>query len=160
MATYNLKSKVELSFLDHSRETSKTQFHVVPLLADGSNRAAVLTAVQNMHAGIAALTLCNLGSGSVQLYQIAEIPTTPSDENAQREQGLWCQYVDNTTGKYYSMTIPGVDRTLVAQINTDEVDIVSNVAAAAFVAIMEANMKSELGNAITVTRMRLIGRAS
>lgn len=160
MATYNLRSKVDISFIDHSRETSKTTFYVAPLLADGSNRAAILTSVQLMHAAISALTLCNLGSGGVSMYDIMEIPTTPTDENAQREQGLWVQYVDNTTGKFYSMTIPGVDRTLVAQINTDEVDIVSNVAAAAFVADFELNCRSELGNTVSVTRMRLVGKAT
>jgi hypothetical protein len=160
MATYTLQSKVEMSFIDHSREFSKTQFYVPALLADGSNRAAVLTAVQNMHAALAAATLCNLGAGSVQLYKIAEVPTTPADENAQREQGLWVQYVDVTTGKLYSLTIPGADRTLFAQINTDEVDISANVAAIALLDVIEANMKSEFGNAVQVTRMRLIGKSS
>lgn len=160
MATYNLQSKVDISFIDHSRETSKTSFYVAPLLADGSNRAAVLTAVQTMHAAIAAATLCNLGSGSVTLYDIVEIPTTPTDENAQREQGLYVQFADTVTGKFYSMTIPGADRTLFAQINTDEVDIVSNVAAAALVTAIETYCLSELGNAVQVTRMRLIGKAT
>lgn len=160
MATYALQSKVDISFIDHSREFSKTSFYVPALLADGTNRAAVLTATQNMHAALAAATLCNLGGGSVQLYNITEIATTPADENAQREQGLWCQYVDVTTGKYYSLTVPGADRTLFAQVNTDEVDISSNVAAIALLDVMEANMKSEFGNAIQVTRMRLIGKAS
>lgn len=160
MATYNLKSKVTLSTLDHSRESSKVQFYVEPLLADGSNRAAVLTEVTLMHAAIAAATLCNMGAGSVTLYDIVEVPTTPTDENAQREQGLWVQYVDNTTGKYYSMTVPGADRTLFAQINTDEVDISANVAAVALKDAIELNCRSELGNTVSVTRMRLIGKAT
>lgn len=160
MATYNLKTQVEFTFIDHSRERSRTSLHVVPLLADGSNRAAVLTAIQNMHTAIAAATLCNLGPGSASLYEIQEIPTTPSDENAQREQGLWVQYADTVNGKLYSITIPGADRTLFAQVNTDEVDISANVAAVALVAAMEANMKSEFGNDIQVTRARLIGKAT
>lgn len=156
MATYTLRTKVDLSFLDHSRESSRTQWYAPALLADGSNRAAVLTAIQNMHGGIAAVTLCNLGGGSASLYEIIELPSTPSDPNAQREIKLWVQYVDDTTGMYYSMSIPGPDLSLLAQINTDEVDIVSNVTAAAFVAIIEANAKSVFGNSITVTRMRIV----
>lgn len=160
MATYTLKSKVDISFIDHSRETSKTSFYVEPLLADGSNRADVLAAATAMHAALAAASLCNLGSGSVSLYDIIEVPLTPSDENAQREQGLWVQYVDTVTGKFYSMTVPGADRTLFAQINTDEVDISANVAAIALTTAIETYCLSEFGNAVQVTRMRLIGKAT
>jgi len=89
-----------------------------------------------------------------------DVPVIPASENAQREIALWVQYVDTTTSKYYSMSIPGPDLTLLAQANTDEVDSVANVTAAALVLVLEAELRSELGNAIQVTRMRIIGRRS
>lgn len=150
--------KVKQAFIDHSREFSSTQWYVA--IGAGDDFTQSYVDANDVQAGIAALTLCNFGNLTGSVIIETDTPTTPSAEEAQREIALWVQYVDDVTGKYYSMSIPGPDLGLVAQANTDEVDIVSNIAAAAFVVILEANLVSELDNAITVTRMRIIGRRS
>lgn len=154
------RSKTSIGFIDRSGEKSRTEFYLVPLLADGSNRAAIETAHDAVKAGIAVITLCNFTQSTVGLAYDNDIPVIPASAFAQREISLWVQYVDTVTNKYYSFSIPGPDLALVGQANTDEVDIVANVTAAAFVLIVEANLRSEFGNAIQVTRMRILGRSN
>jgi len=157
--------KVTAGFIDNSREFSKTQFYLPAIAADGSNFAAVLTTPvtskwEIVRGAIAVASLCNFTDWTAQAYGEVATPTAPTDDYANREAGLWIQYADTVTGKYYSLTIPGPDQALFRQANTDEVDIVANVPAATLKTALDANLVSELGNPIVVTRMRLIGRAS
>jgi len=149
-----------VGFIDHSGEKSRTEMYLVPLAAGGANQAAVVTSHDNVKAAIAVVTLCNFTASTLLHGYDPDVPVIPANDFAQREIGLWVQYVDVTTSKYYSLTIPGPDLALLAQANTDEVDIAANVTAAALVLVLEAELRSELGNAIQVTRMRIIGRRS
>lgn len=150
--------KITQGFIDRSREFSATQWWVAEGVGDDFTDAiADANAVQG---GIAAVTLCNFTNLTLNYLIESDTPVTPSNVQAQREIALWVQYVDSVTGKYASMQIPGPSLTLLSQANTDEVDIVSNVTAAAFVVILEANCVSDAGNPIEVTRMRIIGRRS
>lgn len=150
--------KITQGFIDHSREFSATQFYVDE--STGDDNAASIVDANDVQTGIAAVSLCNFTNLTMQKLLEADTPTTPADNNAQRELALWVQYVDATTGKYGSMQIPGPDLSLLAQANTDEVDITANLTMAAFVVVLEANLVSDAGNAIEVTRARIIGRRS
>lgn len=155
-----LQSKMSVGFIDRSGEKSSTEMYLAPLAADGSNRAAIEASHDAVKAALATVSLCNFTVSSVQHLRDTDVPVIPSSDFAQRELGLWIQYVDTVTGKYYSSTVPGPSLALLAQANTDEVDIVANVTAAALVAVLEAELVSEFGNAIQVTRMRLVGRSN
>jgi len=155
---FTRRSKMAVGFLDRSGEKSRTEMYLVPLAAGGANQAAIVTSHDNVKAAIAVVTLCNYTTSTVEHGFDPDVPTLPASPNAQREIGLWVQYVDVVNSKYYSLTIPGPDLTLLAQANTDEVDIAANATAVALILVLEAELRSELGNAIQVTRMRIIGR--
>lgn len=150
--------KVTQTMIDHSGEPTRTSFWTGGEVAD--DYTVNLTDANDVQTGIAALTLCNFVNLTGQIPIESDVPVLPGSENAQREQALLITYADAVNGKKYHMSIPGIDRNLVAQAGTDVVDIVSNVAMAAFVVIMEANMVSELGNAIEVVAARLVGRSN
>lgn len=155
-------TKVEVTYIDHSRELSRTQFWLAEVADDGTGTDTIITDVgsdyQLVKAAIDAATLCNHKQSNIIPFYERSTASVPADTHAQREIGLWVEYQDTTTFKFYSMTIPGPDLTLFAQVNTDEVDIAANVAAVALKAVLNAKLRSEFGNAIVVTRMRIVGR--
>lgn len=150
--------KISQGFIDHSGEKSSTEFYVAE--AAGDDYTTAIADAGDVAGALAVVTLCNFTRRSLSKLIDSDTPIIPSDEFAQRESALWIQYVDTVTGGYQSMQVPGPDLALVAQANTDEVDIVSNVTAAALVVVLEANLVSQAGNTIEVTRMRIIGRRS
>lgn len=150
--------KITQGYIDRSREFSASQYEVVdPVLNDFS---AGQTAANNIKGGIAVLTLCNFTNQNAVILLDGDVPTLPTSPFAQREVALWIQYVDTVTGEYSTLQVPGPNLTLLAQANTDEVDIVANVTMAAFVVIFNANARSADNNAVAITRARIIGRRS
>lgn len=150
------------SYVDRSREMSRSEFSVGPMIepvGGDPQYDTLVTRANNIQTAIAAITLCNFTNLVISEVVEADLPVTPTSANAQREIALWVQGADGG-GNFHSFTIPGPDLTLVAQANTDEVDIVSNVAAAALKTVLNANWKTDEDTAITVTRMRIRGRAS
>lgn len=147
--------KIRQGFIDHSGEQSTTQFWVAE--AAGDDYTTAIADAGDVAGGIAAVTLCNFTRRTLSKQIDSDVPVIPSDDFAQRETALWVQYVDTVDGSYQSMSIPGPDLALLAQPNTDEVDL-ANLVMAAFIVILEANLVSELGNTIEVTRARIIGR--
>lgn len=153
-----MAAKIRQGFIDYSGENSSTQFYV--LEAAGDDYTSAIADAGTVAGGIAVVTLCNLTSRTLSKLIDSDVPVIPASTFAQREFALLVQYVDVVTGQFGSMEIPGPDLALLGQANTDEVDIVSNITAAAFLAILEANLVSRADNAIEVTGMRIIGRAS
>ena len=151
-----MPEKITQGYKDRSGEPSRTQFWVATPAGDDITDA--IADAQAVQTGIAVVTLCNFTDLSLHHLIEADVPTIPSSVWAQRELALYVQYADTVDGSFQSMTIPGPDLVLLGQANTDEVDIVSNVTAAAFVVVLEANLVSEEGNPIEVTRMRILGR--
>jgi hypothetical protein len=151
-----MPAKITQGFIDRSGEHSRTQFYVGG--GAGDDYTTALADADDVHDAIAVVTLCNFTDQSLSIPVQTDTPTIPSSEFAQREVALWIQYVDTVNGDYGTMSIPGPDLTLVGQANTDEVDIASNVTAAALVVVLEANCVSRDNHAIEVTRMRIIGR--
>ncbi|MCB8946167.1 MAG: hypothetical protein H6658_20675 [Ardenticatenaceae bacterium] len=158
-----MASQTTFTYVDHSGETSRVTFNHADL--DATNVAGYTSTVVTdelgaLKAAVDALTLLNEVQISVGATNIVSPATLPSDENAQREQGLLIKYIDTVTAKKYRFTIPGINRALVAQQGTDVVDFVNNVLVAALVAAFEANYTSEFGNAVSVYAASMVGRAN
>lgn len=150
---------LDQGFIDHSGERASTRY---ASYSGASNPipAAAYTVADEVHDAMAAVTLCNMTTQHIGVVVNDDTPVIPSSHFAQRELALLIEYADTTTQTIFSMSIPGVDTTLVSQANTDEVDIASNAAALALIAALEANCVSRDGNAIEVKRMRIIGRSN
>lgn len=154
-----MTTKITQRYIDHSREFSASSFHVEDL--DATNYAAVVASAQAIQTQLAVISLLNFTTLSMSQALEEDTPVTPASNYAQREGAAWVQYVDTVTGNYHSLQIPGPDLTLIAQVNTDEIDISSNVTALAFIAAFEANaVAPDTGNPVEVSRMRYIGRRS
>lgn len=156
-----MQPQFNFTFIDHSGETGSLSLSIPTL--DATNVAGYTSTVVTdplgaVKASIDALTLLNEVRIGVGAKIITSNPTLPTDENAQREQGLLIKYSDTVTAKKYRFTIPGIDRTLVAQSGTDVVDFVNNAFVAALVSAVEAHCVSELGNPITVYAASMVGR--
>jgi hypothetical protein len=150
-----------LQTVDNSRELSRVQFHLAALASDGSNYEAVLGGAASARAlmvtALELMTKCNKVKVQAPVLLAEDALSIPADKTAQREVALTVIYQDTTTMAFYRMTIPApVDALFDA--GTDEVDIESNVAMLAFIAVMEANCVSPDGNAINVTRAYRVGR--
>lgn len=156
-----MPAQTTFNLIDHSGEQSSVAFWTPDL--DAANIAtytstAVTNALGDLKAAIDALTLMNETNINVGATRIISPPTLPADENAQREQKLQIKYTDTVTGKKYRFEIPGVDRTLVAQVGTDVVDFGSNAFVIALVNAFESDYVSELGNPVSVYGASLVGR--
>lgn len=149
------------SFIDHSGEQSSFGLWTPDLTAgnivDYTN-TTVGNALGDLLVAVNALTLLNRTVTSVGATRVLSAGTLPANQNAQREQKLLVKYIDTVTNKKYQFTIPGVDRTLVAQQGTDVVDFGNNAFMIALVNVIEASYVSELGNPISVYASSIVGR--
>jgi len=145
--------------LDASGELSRVELNITTLSA--GNFAAVTGAVNATGAlagAIEGLTLCTLANCDIVAERVATGDPAPVSMYAQREIGLLVSYQDATTGKKYRMTIPGPDWATIGQAGSDQVNP-SVQAWTDFVTAFEANVKSEVGNAVTVMGGWLVGRS-
>jgi len=146
-------------YIDRSGEHSRSKLYLPDVASDGSNWANLTADTTGrgdlIKAAIATLTKCNLTRQSVNIVIDQDIPVIPSADDAQREWKLWVQYVDTVNGRYGEFTVPGPADALV-QANTDEVDIAANALMIAAITVFEANLVSRDGNAIQVTRARIV----
>lgn len=156
-----MAGSVTFNLIDHSGETSTVSFNT-PDLDDTNINGYLNTTIGqplgDLKAAIDALTLMNEAKITINASQIVSPASLPADPNAQREQGLQVKYTDTVTGKKYRFTVPGLNRTLVAQQGTDVVDFENNVLMQALVAAFEADYTSEFGNPVTVYAASMIGR--
>lgn len=99
---------------------------------------------------------------SVQFSQATQAPddALPASAFAQRELGLRFYLRDQTTNKLNTLTVPAPDLgTIVVTPLTDLADLTA-APVAAFVSWLEANAKSDVGNAIAVEKAVVVGRNS
>lgn len=153
-----MPAKFTQGWLDHSGEQSRTQFYL--LEGAGDDYTTAIAAAATVATALEVVSLLTALNRSFSVEVATNVANLPASPYAQRELALKIFYSDDVTANKFTMTVPGPDLTLLAQANTDEVDIVANVAAAALKLVLDTNLVSPDGNAITVTRMRLIGRAS
>jgi len=153
-----MASKVGYTFLDASGETSRVEMNIATLTA--GNFAATTGAVEAGGAladAIGALSLCALANVDIVADRTATGAEAPTEMYAQREIGLLVSYQDSVTGKKYRITIPGPDWATIGTVGTDKVDA-ADALWTAFVSAFEANVLSEVGNAVTVMGGWLVGR--
>lgn len=154
------KTTLHFGMVDKSNERTRVQLHVDAIADDGSNVATVLTAVGSkaelLKAAIINMTKLNMTHTDASLRIDQSVESLPTAADAQREWATRITYVDNTTGKKYRFDVPAPVDTLVPE-GTDIIPL-SNLELAAFVAVFEANCVSEVGNPITVTSARIVGR--
>lgn len=152
---------MNMTWLDFSNEKTRSKMYLSDVAADGSNWGALADQVTGAHdvvkTAIAAITRLNHVTTTFSIEVEQSVPSVPADAMAQREFAIRWQYVDNVNGHYGSFHTYGpIDALL--QSGTDTIDLVSNVAAAGFVAIVEPILVSRDGNAITIVSARLVGR--
>lgn len=153
---------VTQGFIDFSGERSRTEYHV-PLGVGDVVTPTTVSKADAVHDAMAAITLCNMTLQTVKVYANVDTPTPAVSEDGNREMDLVVQYVNDDNpvpGQYFRLHIPGPDLFLLAQANTDEVDIASNVTALALIAVLEADLTApgSGGDAIRVQRMFIRGR--
>lgn len=153
-------TQLGFTFVDHSKEKTRVQFYAAPILADGSNWPTVVDGVASVRAlsgaAINAITGLNEVLSGVSVPDFAE--TTPivyPDYGHDREIAVRFTYQDDVTGKLYRFDIP--DPVDIFSDNSDDVDM-GNALVIALKAIVDADWRSELGNAVTLLSGKKVGR--
>lgn len=155
-----MTGKVSIAFLDKSGEISRVEYNVPVSSAanvEGQIDDSQVDTALSTAALIASLSLCTPISSQLVASTSKWAQTPPGSLYAQRELGLKVTYSDNVTGKLYQMTIPAPDWANIGSGNSDQVDP-ADAAWIAFKAKFETEAVSEVGNPITVTGGRLVGR--
>lgn len=147
---------ITFTYLDYSDEQSTITFQATEPAADGSDLQAIELLLEDIDAAIEDLTLCK-NIREAFTISVLEADLVVSDENAQRESGMRVFCKDAVNARKFHFTIPGPDKSIVAQQGTDKIDLtVTEVAA--MVTAVEAGALSPYGNAFTVKSAKLVGR--
>jgi hypothetical protein len=143
---------LNVRFIDYSNEVATAGVYVDDAITD-PNALILAGAFDGVSIGTREKTTKTLSSvidgGSQAL---------PVNHFAQRELRFLCRYTDNVTGKRYSFSIPCADAALCVG-NTDMVDLTAG-AGTTLKTAFELHAVSELGNAVTLNSVELIGRNS
>lgn len=146
MTTLNVR------FVDYSNEVASAGVYVADGITD-PNAMTLSDAILGVSIGTREKTVKTLSS---VLDNGSQVP--PVNKFAQREMRFLCRYTDSVTGKRYSFSIPCADANLCVG-NTDMVDLAAGDGAVLKTAF-ETWAISELGNAVTLNSVELIGRNS
>jgi len=152
-------SYVTHTIIDRSGERSFTRHHL-PTVTN-ANYAAVTgnnigQNVGDLRLSLAAITMGNFVKHEVTAHTKLTGIVQPGDENAQRETKLLILCLASN-GKRFSIEIPGANRTLLGQPNTDEVDV-TITEVDDLISWLETNGRSPWDTAFTVSGARLVGR--
>lgn len=150
---------VSVNLIDWSGEVTRCQFFVPAIAADGSNYAAVNTAIDNLRTALLVATDCHELNTTISIEQHSGLGTLPTVASAQREIAVRIKYRDIVTGDFGFVTCPGPDTLFYPPqgVKGDFIPL-DNAIFAAFILVIEANMKSPAGNGVDVVEGRLIGR--
>lgn len=148
-----------LSYMDATGETTTFTVYNGPITA--LTIAAYLTELGALRAATEALTL---GNKSVYTWtgdrdQFFAVPAT--DPAAQRESKLLVTYKDNTTSKPHSLAIGTIDFSKLTFVPgaKDAVPLDASAEIIAWITAFQAIAKApDTGNAVTVTKLRFVGR--
>lgn len=143
---------LQVKFRDYSNEYSTAGVYVADAITS-PNAQTLIDAIEGMSIG-------TMAEGAVLRRTVVDAGSTavPTNHFAQRELKFLCKYSDNVNGKEYSFTIPAADAAQTVG-NTDMVSLESGVGAALKTAF-DTHALSELGNAVTLNSVELIGRNS
>lgn len=143
---------VQSRFIDYSNEKSTVGVYVADAITDVNALA--------LNAAIAGVSLGTNQDAAVLFRNefFTGVATPPTNHFAQRELKFFCRYIDNVNSKEYSFTIPCADAALTVG-NTDMIDLAAG-AGLALKSAFDTHCLSELGNAVTLNSVELIGRNS
>lgn len=153
--------EVSFNLIDYSGERTSTKVHVADIAGDGANMAAVLASISALQTALLLTTDLNHVSTTFSQVVDTTVATPPSTATAQREIAVRIKYIDSTTNTPYSFTVGGPAVTFYPPqgVPGDYIPL-DNAVFAAFITVLEANLKSPVGNAIQVVEGRLVGRNS
>lgn len=155
-----MATPITFGMIDHSAELTRTKVYFPDIDADGLNWPTLFAPATGSYdllkVSLITLTDLNLTTSRMGQEIDSSVPTPPSDPKAQREMAVRFIYVDDVTGKKYRFDIPGPPDAII-QSGTDVIDL-ADVLVAVFKIDFEAQCVSEVGNAVTITSARLVGR--
>lgn len=134
-------------------KTAKAEVHS-PTLNVG-NIAAQTGLFDDWRDAVAAVSLGNPGGYSLTAIDTPAAKVTATDPAAQRENKWLVSYTDNVTGLPGSYTIPCYDPD---QLATDGENLAAGANRTALIDATEAFVKSNAGNAVTVTSIKFRAR--
>lgn len=144
---------------DHSNELSQIQLYFPTIAAGGANFDAVIANITSVFDEIEVVSLCDNSGYGFRDVIVADPSTIPASNLAQRETGLRVFLTDDSNGKKSHFTLPGPDlANLTIPAGGDLVTLADASIMADLVTAIEADAKSEDGNAVTVTRAVIVGR--
>jgi len=154
-----MATHVSVNLLDYSGETTRSQFYVAALAADGSNWAAIKADIDALRVALLIATGCSHINTTVSIEEATGSGALPADASAQRELAIRIKYRDDVTGEFGFVTCPGPIVTFYPPqgVKGDFIPL-DNAVFAAFILVIEADMVSRDGNAITIVEGRLVGR--
>jgi len=153
-----MPSKAGLSGRDYSGEITRLSYYLNDVAAGGGNYDAVIASQAAVQAAIQDVALIDFEGEYVKVVNVPTEIDNAADTGAQRELKWLVVYRDDTDPiGNGSFEIGGADTSLL-QLNSDLMDL-SAGAGQTLKSDLEANLVSRLGNAVTVTEVRLIGRS-
>lgn len=149
-----------IRFVDYSKEQTTVNFNLADVASDGSNWDTLVSDVASQlaltKAAVDAITGLFHVDTSVRVGKVYEdTPISYPDYGHDREIAVRFTYQDDVTGKLYRFDIP--DPTDIFVSNGDDVDM-TKLGVIALKALVDADWRSELGNAVTLISGRKVGR--
>jgi len=152
-------TNVSFTRRDASKEDAVTNFRVTAILSDGSNYAAINTAISTLAATIEDIVNGNLIKEELYARQVRYTNATPTDDS-RREQKWRVVYEDVSSLAVYDYTIPCADWTNCNRAADSDWWDMNNLSTeqAAFIAAFEALVLSPAGNGTNVIGVEDVGR--
>jgi hypothetical protein len=150
-------TQYSLTLLDYSGEKSVVSWNGPLVTGAAFDIDAWLASMEDVADAIMNLTDCTRGKEQYHGVFNAGSDTLPAVATAQREVAIRIFYADDTTGKKYSLSIPGPEVAEYPAAGGDDIDITAGDMAA-FVTAFENYAESEQGNSVTVYAAKLVGR--
>ncbi len=164
-----MPGRLSFSMIDHSREQSR--FSIATGEVTAVSLPGLLTEVGTLRGAIEGITLGNVASESLSVFDTRLTNVPPANELAQVESAWLVTYADDTEffdapvnaipneayGRLYTLTIPTAD--IVGRLlpNSDFADL-TDTEMAAFVSALETTGRSPAGGAVSVISVKHVGR--
>lgn len=149
-----MAGRYNLSYLDYGGERST--FGVWLPTLNAANIAAQTTLLGTLKTATDAIVLGNPSNYSIIASQVDLSGAPAGSVYAQRENKWLVSFTDDVSGASGTTTIPTADLTKLAA-NSDLADMADSDIIA-FIAAFEAVAQSNTGHAVTVNKMRFVGR--
>ena len=145
-------------FRDRSKEISSFELSYPDIAAGGANFDTVAASVASLGAAIQAITLCTDASENLKQETQTPDPSIPTSFFAQRESAMRVFYSDDTTGKVYHFSIPAPDKTACDLVDESDLYDATDEPLASLITLIESDVKSPVGNAVSFLRAVDVGR--